>query len=245
MKNWKIVVVLLSGLAGCGSPSLTCQTQSCDNGKTYKACAKVDGSVSYSFGGMSCSCSSSNQTACQTCAAKIAAYCGGGSSFDFAVGSGNMDAGGQTACAATFSGGTSGTSTCAVTINYQPAQGQWVVSTAGNTVSGTSYTWTGFSFVLTGTPTTGTWDQTSAYGATSQVAGSGNVVPDWIASSSMGTTVGSASLTLTELGASSTITGSGGQQDVLYQAPHGTWTGTLLDQDPQTNMAPVMLTVTF
>jgi len=56
-----------------------------------------------------------------------------------------------------------------------------------------------------------------------------------------GHTYGSASIDITSLGPSMDL----GNGNLSYQSPHGTRTGTLVDQNPMTAMASVMETVTF
>ncbi|HXU71198.1 MAG TPA: hypothetical protein VN947_17815 [Polyangia bacterium] len=254
----KLVVafVVVTGMCavagwGCGgSPAITCSTANCSsNSKTYQACANVDGSVTYNFGGMSCHAASSNQGASQQCAMQVADYCGGGGTGGTGgTGGGGAGGGGGGGgngfCSTTFSGAFSGTySPCAVTITYAASADVTTVATAGNLIPGTPYTWTGFSFVLAGMPATGTFDQSAATGASDQVTQQGSQNPPlWEAGGGQGTTIGSATLSITSLGPSTAINGSG---DLLYSSPHGTWTGTLADQNPMTAMPDVMQTVTF
>jgi hypothetical protein len=235
------LLVVSSGLAmvivGCGSPTLTCQTTTCSSGtKSYQTCSHTDGSVSYDFGGMSCSCSSSNQSQCQSCASEVANYCSGG-------GGGGGGGGSGVTCTATFSGGVTGTySPCAVTLAYTASNDSWSLTTAGNTIPGTGDTWTGFSMTAAGMPATGTFNQTMSTGASDQVTvQNGSNPPLWEAGYSQGQTFGSASVNITSLGAS-TDAGSG---NLLYQSPHGTWTATMVDQNPMTALPNIMQTVTF
>jgi hypothetical protein len=227
------------GIIGCGgSPAITCQTANCSSGTlTYQVCSHTDGTVSYDFGGMSCSCASANSAQCQTCTTEVASYCTGGG------GTGGGGGGGGVACTATFSGGTSGTySPCAVTIVYSSGNASWTISTAGNAIPGTAYTWTGFSMTTPGMPATGTFNQTASTGASDQVTiPGGSNAPIWEAGYGSGQTFGTASVTVTALGSS--IDSGGG--NLLYQSPHGTWTGTLADQNPMTAMPAIMQTVTF
>ena len=246
-----VVVVGIGGVAGVGcggSPALTCQTAMCNtDSKTYQVCSNVDGSVTYNFGGMSCKSVPNNQGQTQQCAAEVANYCnGGGIGGTGGTGGGGAGGGGggNVTCTATFSGGFTGTySPCAVTITYTTASNTSAVGTAGNAIPSTPYTWTGMNTVLVGMPATGTFDQTSSMGASNEVTllGSQNP-PTWEAGYGQGTTIGSATLTITSLGPSLAI-GSNG--DLLYQSPHGTWTGTLVDQNPMTAMPDVMQTITF
>jgi hypothetical protein len=209
-------------------------------------CANADGSGTYNFGGMSCNAPANDTAQRQQCALEVASYCGGGGTGGTGGtgGGGAGGGGGGGFCSTTFSGGFSGTySPCAVTITYTAASNTASVATAGNAIPGTPYTWTGMSFVLVGMPATGTFDQTSAMGASDQVTqlGSQNP-PTWEAGYGQGTAFGSATLSITSLGPSSAIDANG---DVLYASPHGTWTGTLVDQNPMTAMPDVMQTITF
>lgn len=244
--------LLLTALAfvsircGGGSPALTCQTQPCPDGaeKSYQACAHTNGDLTYQFGGQSCTCQSSNDVQCNGCAAQVAAYCsaGSGSGGTGGTGSGGTGGGGATACTATFSGGFSSTySPCAVTITAVPSGDVWTVATAGNALPGTPYTWTGMSFALSGMPATGTFDQSASLGASNLVEQPGSTdPPEWIAGFGSGMSYGTAALAITSLGPASTVGGG-----TLYQSPHGTWTGTLVDQNPNTNQPDVMETITF
>ena len=149
-------------------------------------------------------------------------------------------AGGGVTCTATFSGGVTGTySPCAVSITYSSAGS--TVATAGNAIPGTPYTWSGFSMTLAGMPATGTFDQTTSVGAADTVEQPGaQDAPLWEAGYGQGNTYGTASLTITDLGPSSNVNGT-----TLYQSAHGTYTATLVDQNPTTSMPDIMQTVTF
>lgn len=231
-----------------GSPAVTCQTQLCsdDASKSYQACAHTNGDVSYQFGGQSCTCQASNDVQCNGCAAQVAAYCAGGTgpggTGGGTGGSGGTGGGGGTACTVTFSGAFSATySPCAVTITAVPAGNLWTVGTAGNMLPGTPYTWTGMSFALSGTPVTGTFDQSQSLGASNLIEEQGSTnPPEWIAGAGSGMSYGAATLTITSLGPSTDVNGAS-----LYQSPHGSWTGTLVDQNPQTSQPEVMETITF
>ncbi len=240
----------MAALAFCtvrcgGSPTVTCQTQTCGNDatKSYRACAHTNGDLSYDFGGQSCACPTSDATTCQSCATQVAAYCEGAGGSGGSGGTGGGGAGGgPTTCRTTFSGAFSAAyAPCAVTITSVPAGGLWSVATAGNAIPGTSYTWSGMSFALSGTPSAGTFDQTQSVGASDIVQEPDSAdPPEWLAGNGSGMTYGSASLTITSLGPSTDVNGS-----TLYQAPHGTWTGTLVDQNPNTSQPPLMQTISF
>jgi hypothetical protein len=248
----KLVVSLLAvsfivaaGIVGCGgSPSLTCQSATCSSGaRTYQVCSNVDGSVTYNFGGMSCSCSGNN---CTSCSMEVANYCVGGAGGTGGTGGGGAGGGGGgggVTCTATFSGGFSASySPCAVAITYSASSNSTAIATAGNALPGTSYTWTGFSMDVAGMPATGTIDQTATMGASNEVTQQGSQNPPvWEAGYGSGNTFGSASIAITSLGPSMDL----GNGNLLYQSPHGTWTGTLVDQNPMTAMPSVMETVTF
>jgi hypothetical protein len=178
---------------------------------------------------------------------QVVSYCtGGGTGGTGGTGGGGAGGGGggggAVACTATFSGGLSGTySPCAVTITYTPGNDGTQIATAGNMIPGTVYSWTGFSMALGGMPSTGTFDQTGTTGASSMISQQGNPSsPIWEAAYGQGHTYGSASVTITSLGPPTDVSGN-----TLYQSPHGTWTGTLVDQNPMTNIPPEMETVTF
>jgi len=236
-----IVLTLASAAASCGSsPTVECQTNGCGTGnsKPYQACSHTNGDRSYSFGGQSCDCPHADNAQCQDCTQQLVAYCDG-----TPTGAGGMGGGGGgAACTATFAGAFSGTySPCAVTVTYTPSGGVTDVATAGNTIPGTSYTWTVMSFVLSGMPATGTFTQTQSFGASNEITQlGGSNPPVWEAGYGSGTTFGSATLTITSLGPSTDVNGQ-----TLYQSPHGTWTGTLVDQNPQTAKPDVMETITF
>lgn len=219
----------------CGSPALTCQTGECASANlNYRACTDTGGNVTYDYGGLSCTCPSGNATQCQSCVENVATFCEGGG------GVGGSGGGGST-CTTTFSGAFTATdSSCAVTLTYISSADVWTVATAGNAIPGTSYTWGGMSFLLGGTPATGTYDQAASMGASDQVTETGNSSgPVWEAGFGSGMVFGTATLTITSLGSSSLAEGG----STLYQAPHGTWTGTLIDQTGQ--QPAVMQTITF
>jgi hypothetical protein len=230
-------------IVGCGgSPTVTCQTTTCSSGTlTYQICSQTDGSVSYDFGGMSCGCSGSNQAQCQTCSTEVASYCNGGTGGG---GSGGGGGGGNgVTCTSTFSGGVTGTySPCAVAITYSAANASWSVSTAGNAIPATGDTWTGFSMTVPGMAATGTVNQTMSTGSSDQITiPGGSNPPLWEAGYGQGQTFGTASVNVTALGPSMDL----GNGNLLYQAPHGTFTATLVDQNPMTAMPNVMQVVTF
>ena len=94
-------LVFTLSMAGC-TTSLTCQPETCANGKSYQACAGVLG-AQYNFGSMSCSCSATNTGQCQACSAELATYCGGNVNIglDMATAGGassDMAGGGGTNC---------------------------------------------------------------------------------------------------------------------------------------------------
>jgi hypothetical protein len=244
------VACLATLAASCGgSPNVQCQNAACSTGthQPYRVCAQANGDVSYSFGGLSCTCSASNSSQCQTCDAQVASFClgdGPGTGGSGGTGGTNPGTGGTTtvACTASFSGATSGSfSPCAVTITYLPSQNQWSANTAGGTIAGTAYTWTGMSFVWSGQASTGTFDQNQSVGATNQVTQPGNNNPPmWLAAHGNGYIFGSAALTIESLGPSIQVSGQ-----TLYQSPHGSWVGTLIDQNPETSLPEVMQTISF
>ena len=233
-------------VAGCGgAPAITCQMQNCSSGSgTFQVCANSDGTESYDFGGMSCRCGGSTGVNCQTCTTEVANYCtggGGGTGGTGGGGAGGGGGGGSVTCTAVFSGGVSGTySPCAVTITYSASSGT-TIGTAGNSIPGTPYTWNGFNMNNGGMPATGTFDQTMSVGSSDSVTQPGSQNPPlWEAGYGQGHTYGTASVTITSLGPSSDVNGT-----TLYQSPHGTWTATLVDQNPMTHMPDIMQTVTF
>ena len=239
--------IVAATIVGCGgSPAITCQNQTCTQGSgSFQVCANVNGTETYNFGGMSCNCGGTTGTNCQTCTTDVVNYCTGGAGGTGGTGGGGAGGGGggggTTTCTATFSGGVSGTySPCAVTVTYNASSGT-TIATAGNAIPGTPYTWSGFSMTLAGMPATGTFDQTASTGAADTVEQAGGQnSPLWEAGYGQGNTFGTASVTITSLGPSSDVNGT-----TLYQSPHGTWTATMTDQNPMTNMAPIMQTVTF
>lgn len=230
---------------GGGSPGVMCQMQPCGNdpAKTYQICAHANGDLSYQFGGQSCTCASSNSVQCNGCAAQVVAYCEGGGVGGTGGAGGSGGTGGSTggACTATFSGAFSSTySPCAVTITAVPGN-EWTVGTAGNDLPGTPFTWSGMSFALSGSPAPGTYDQDQALGASDMVTEQNSSdPPEWLAGAGNGASYGSASLTITSLGPPTDVNGT-----TLYRAPHGSWTGTLVDQNPHTAQGDVMQTITF
>ena len=235
-------------VAGCGgAPAITCQAQNCSSGTgMFQVCANTDGTETYNFGGMSCHCGGSTGINCQTCTTEVANYCTGGGGGTGGTGGGGSGGGGggggAGTCTAVFSGGVSGTySPCAVTVTYNASSGT-TIATAGNPIPGTSYTWTGFNMNNAGMPATGTFDQTASVGSadTVQLTNPSNNGPLWEAGFGQGNTFGTASVTITSLGPSSDVNGT-----TLYQSPHGTWTATLVDQNPTTHMPDIMQTVTF
>ncbi len=235
-----IVLTLAFVAASCGSSqNVTCQTNPCSTaaGRSYQTCVQVSGDRSYNFGGQSCNCPHADNAQCQACTEQLAAYCSGEG-----TGAGGMGGGGGVTCTATFSGAFSGTySPCAVTITYVPSGGVTDVATAGNAIPGTPYTWNGMSFVLTGMPATGTFDQTQSFGASDEITQLGSSdSPIWESGYGSGSTFGTATLTITSLGPSTDVSGQ-----TLYQSPHGTWTGTLVDQNTSTAKPNVMQTITF
>jgi hypothetical protein len=236
-----VLLGLAVAAASCGgSPAVSCQSANCSSGtKAYQVCTNADRSISYNFGGQACNCQTAAGTQCQTCAMEVADYCGGGGPSGTGGGGG-----GAVTCTATFSGGFSGTySPCSVTITYVAAGNVASVAAAGDAIPSTPYTWTGMSFVLNGMPTTETLDQTQSVGASNEVTQPGSQnPPTWVAAYGSGTATGSATLTLTSLGLSTAIGANG---DLLYSSPHGGWTGTLVDQNPQTAMPNVTATITF
>lgn len=211
-----------------------------DSATQFQACTEANGDISYKLGGTSCTFQPSNSAEHDACVAQLTGYCDSISGTGGTGGGGG--AGGSVTCTTTFSGAFSATySPCAVTVTYVPAGGLWTISTAGNALPGTPYSWTGMTFALPGQPATGTFDQTQTMGASDEVADqSSSDPPVWLAGYGDGTTYGSASVTITSLGAAvSVATGT------LYQAPHGTWTGTLVDQNPDTAQPDLMQTITF
>jgi hypothetical protein len=246
--------VLLGALAlaslrcGSGSPTVTCQTEVCpdDAAKSYQVCAHTNNDLSYQFGGQTCTCQASDDVQCNACAAQVAAYCSRASGSSGTGGTGDTGGtgggGGATACTVTFSGAFSTTySPCAVTITAVPAGNAWTVGTAGNALPGTPYTWTGMTFALPGSPATGTYDQSQALAASNLVEDtSATDPPEWIAGAGSGMSYGAATLSITSLGPATPVSGT-----TLYQSPHGTWTGTLVDQNPNTSLPDVMETITF
>ena len=232
---------LAAVVASCGgSPALTCQTSPCGagTGRNYQVCSNVNGSVSYDFGGQECTAAASDGTQVDNCAMQAANYCVGGGPGT----GGSGDTG--VACTATFSGEISATlGPCAVTMTYAASSNLTSVAAAGRAIGGTPYTWTSMSFVLTGEPATGTFDQTQSTAASDEVTlpGSQNP-PAWLAVFGSGMAVGSATLTITSIGSATALDAKG---DLLYSSPHGAWTGVLVDQNPQTEMPDVMQTITF
>jgi hypothetical protein len=223
------VTLMLAGItAGCGgSPSVTCQTTMCSSTtSTYQVCANADGTETLNFGGMSCTCSGGAQ--CQACTSEVANYCSGvagGSGGTGGGGAGGGGGGGGQACMATFSGAVTGTAICAVTITYTSAGS--TIATAGTTVGG--YSWTGFNMTVAGMPATGSWDEVASVATADTVNTPGSATsPFWEAGYGSGHQYGTASLTITDLGPETMVSGM-----PYYQSPHGSWTATLVDQTGQ------------
>ena len=127
-------------LTGCGnsSPALTCQTTSCSSGaQTYQVCSHADGSVSYNFGGMSCTCNAGNTSQCQSCAMEVANYCGGGGGGaggggGGGAGGGGGGGGGGVSCTYTVSGAATASGDCTVQAAYQASNSEVDVTLTGS-----------------------------------------------------------------------------------------------------------------
>ncbi len=80
MKKLIVTVMLGLGLVACGGSNTQCQSAMCQGGstKTYQACATSGSTtVTYNYGGSSCSCDTSNTMSqmCMTCLQAVATYC--------------------------------------------------------------------------------------------------------------------------------------------------------------------------
>jgi hypothetical protein len=249
----KLVVALVAvsslvaaGLVGCGgSPSITCQTAMCSSGtKTYQVCSHTDGSVSYDYGGMSCSCSGSNGTDCQSCATQVASYCTGGGGGTGGTGGGGGGGGSGATCTVTFAGGITNTySGCAPTITQVTGQAFWTVGVAGNSsgISGTPYLWSGINInVDSATPATGSYTAANMKSGGSSIeptAGGGS--PSWQAAVSGGSAaIGNLTVDVSALGTPSSV-GSA----TTYLGTHASFTATLHDVSTA-GMPDVTVTVT-
>lgn len=169
--------------AGCGgSPNLTCQTTTCSSGSnTYQVCSAVDGTVSYNYGGMSCSCPSGNTTQCQACAQMVAAYCGGGGGGGTGgTGGGGGGGSGGGGCTITLSGAATGTFNCTATTVYAT---QSNLGGPTLTVSAPApYQMLTVTITRPGEPTSGTWSDADAGSKADLVVESTGVPPPtWVA----------------------------------------------------------------
>ncbi len=244
--NRRDTALLVIGLAllaqSCGGSSLTtpssatCQTQTCANAAagTYQTCWPPSGNVDYDTGDELCTCQPGDANQCLACAQIVAGHCGSALTAepsDAGVGS----------CAATFSGAVSAMApSCAFTIMYAPLAGVSSVSVKGGAITATPYYW-GVDLVLDGPLAVGTFDQTQGVQASAYVDDeSVGMLPNWAASINSGPPIGDATLEITSLGPAVDVDGQ-----TFYQSAHGTWTGRLVYERPQSAQPDVALTITF
>jgi len=198
----RAVLVVATVLAGCGGVKVTCQTQACEaTNKSYQICASVGvsgGSEQYKFGGSSCSCASSDTTACEACSQRVAVYCAGdvgdgGLGSDMAIHS----------CTMTATGAVNETATCTATTVYA----------SGSNLGGPTLTIQGSNSVSLeatitrpGMVTSGTWSSTDTGTKGSIDATMG--IPTWDACQGCSTPQGSWTMDLTVESMSTTSDGA-------------------------------------
>jgi hypothetical protein len=239
--------LVVAGVVGCGgSPSITCQTANCSSGtNTYQVCSHSDGSVSYDFGGMSCSCMGSSSGDCQTCATEVANYCtGGGGAGGGGGGGGAGGGGGGGTCTVTFAGAITNTySGCAPTITQVTGQSFWTIGLAGNSagISGTPYMWSGINLNIDGaSPATGSYAAAMIKSGGSNITPTGGgSSPSWQAAvANGGAAIGNLSVDISAVGTPSTV-GSA----MTYLGTKANFTATLHDVSTA-GMPDVTVTVT-
>jgi hypothetical protein len=218
--NCKSALWLLAGLlvAGCGKDAPTCETFPCANGaNSYRFCSSESSQLSYVFGGQTCACNgTADSAACQACSAAATSYCGGDG------GAGNTSA----SCMTTFSGGFMGSFTpCGVTLT-QTTPTTWVISGSGGAVAMTTDVWEGFTMTNAGVVAVGTFDETDSMltvaGATRPSAVS---TEGWNAGFGQGATSGAFEVAVSALGDG--VTNSDGS--ISYPDAHGSIAATLVD----------------
>jgi hypothetical protein len=224
--------------ASLSSPaaSPTCQTQTCANAAagTSQTCSQPNGNVDYNTGNELCTCPPGNANQCLLCAQIVAGHCGSALTAE------PSDAGAGS-CVATFSGAVSAMApSCAFTIMYAPLAGVSSVDVKGGAITATPYYW-GVDLVLNGPLAVGTFDQTQGVLAGAYVDDESlGMLPNWEASINSGQPTGDATLEITSLGPAVDVDGQ-----TFYQSAHGTWTGRLIYERPQTSQPDVALTITF
>jgi hypothetical protein len=266
-----LLVVLWLGIAlvGCRSSSPSnCSTSTCTSGarqgQTVKVCARPDGSVTYEFGGSSCSCRVG--TGGCSCGQKVLDWCdntsgadggaggsggsggGGGGSGGGAepadLGSGVTDAAPMHECTVTLSGGISGTGSCIGTFKYSQLADQWTFLGGSTNIPGTTYGWLGPDMLFAGQPHTGSFNHTQALHSRSFIVSNDPhpTDPNWGESyETHGVEEGSLTLALTSLGTPKDESGG----DKYYPDPHGSVTGTLIQENAAATAPSVQVLITF
>ena len=160
-------------------------------------------------------------------------------------GGGGGGGSGGTVCVATFTGAFSAT--------YMPCQvglginhPTWDIASGGYALPTTPYLWAGFSLTMQGSPAAGTYDLTASQSGLTNIVQQMNhtaASPGWGAGKNInsGMIVGSLSVTISDLGPSTTdITGA-----PVYPSPHGSVTATLVQDNAQSSLGDENLSVTF
>jgi hypothetical protein len=255
-----VVAFLAVALVGCGSASPgDCSTSACmsgvNAGQTIKVCAHPNGTVTYQFGGSTCSCTISTSGGCP-CGQQVLHWCGdssadGGGGSD---GGGGADAGATTdgggsgagndlapmpSCTFTLSGGLTATGKCAVSIKADSYYKQWTFDFGSGVISGTGYDYIGPTLTIAGAAQAGTFDHSQGSSNSSIESVNGND-PFWRESYTMVSIIGQLTLTITSLGVPVT-NGTVSQ----YPNAHGSLAATLVNLNKSVTAPDVQLKVTF
>lgn len=260
MSRTTIVVSFVAiALVGCGSANPgDCNTSTCmsgvHTGQTIKVCAHPNGTVTYEFGGSTCSCTVSTSGGCP-CGQHVLDWCSDGGADDAGAPTGGdgtdggiatdgsvMGGGGDLAqmpsCTYSLSGGMTATWKCIVSLGWSSTYNQWTLDLGNGVISGGGHYW-GPTLIVPGAAQTGTFDHSQGMCDTEIDDGTSNG-PLWREAYSMASKLGQLTLTITSLG-TPVMMGT----TTYYPNAHGSVVATLPNINSSVTAPDVQLSVTF
>ncbi|MCU1280445.1 MAG: hypothetical protein JWM53_3991 [bacterium] len=257
MSRTAIVVAFVGvALVGCGSASPgDCNASTCmsgvNAGQMIKVCAHPNGTVTYEFGGSTCSCTISTSGGCP-CGQQVLDWCGdsslndagvtggddGGMATDGSVIGGGSDLAQMASCTYSLSGGMTATWKCAVSLGWSSTYNNWTFDLGNGVISGGG-NYFGPTLTVPGAIQTGTFDHSQGMCDTSVDNGTSNG-PLWREAYSTASMFGQLKLTITSLGAP-VMMGT----TTYYRNAHGSVAATLVNISKSVTAPDVQLNVTF
>ena len=257
MSRMAIVAAFVgAALVGCGSAGPgDCSTSTCmsgvNAGQKINVCAHPNGTVTYEFGGSTCSCAISTSGGCP-CGQRVLDWCSdssandagapnggsdGGTATDGSVGGGGSDLAQMPSCTYSLSGGMTATWKCIVSLGWSSIYNQWTFDLGNGVIGGGGHYW-GPTLTVPGAAQTGTFDHSQGTSDTELDDGTSNG-PLWREAYSMTSKFGQLTLTITSLG-TPIMMGT-----TTYYPAHGTLAATLPNINNYVTAPDVQLNVTF